>query len=419
MLNGVLIGIVLIMLFYNIYNYLTFRENNYVYYILYLLGMLFMLGLHYGFAPELFWNKNGVLGEKTYYLLISFAYISAILFARNFLNTQKEMPKSEKYSMVLAALAMVIGVFGLISGSTIVTQYAVLIYSVLFFVFLTFISAASIKKGLSGSRSLTLGWLFLGAGQLAVLMMNIGIIGYHDFIYDIYAVTVAANILMISFALVSRLKDEETQFELEAKKEHEIADRLNLSKKELRELSKKLQIKVDKQEKELHAKEMEYEKFSTKDELTNIYNKSKLEDMLTNELHRAKRYNYTFSIILANIDSLSSINEVHGQEVGNSVIKETADIFMRHIRYLDIVGRWSETEYLIICPQTNASQAFTAAEHLQSLVEKYKFFFVGKATSSFGVTDYRADDTMQEIMKRAYEALAKAKEDGRNRVEAL
>jgi diguanylate cyclase (GGDEF)-like protein len=140
---------------------------------------------------------------------------------------------------------------------------------------------------------------------------------------------------------------------------------------------------------------------------------------LTNELHRTKRYDYKFSLILINIDGLKDINDTHGFEVGNSLMKEMADLFMRHIRYIDTVGRWSETEYLVVCPETTSESALVAAQHLQALVEKNKFFFVGRATASFGVTQSRADDTLQDIMKRTYEALSLAKGNGKNRAEMI
>jgi diguanylate cyclase (GGDEF)-like protein len=249
--------------------------------------------------------------------------------------------------------------------------------------------------------------------------MTLGYVSYSDNMYDFFALMAVLNILMISFALVERIKDVEMQCEFEVKKEHEIADRLNMSKKELRELNEKLQRKVDRQEHEFLLKNIEYEKLSIKDDVTGLYNQTKLEEILSNELHRTKRYDYIFSLIIINIDGLKNINDTHGFEVGNSVMKEMADLFMRHIRYLDTVGRWSDTEYLVICPETNADNALIAAQHLQKLVEKNKFFFVGTASASFGVTSARPGDTLQDIMKRAYEALSVAKESGRGKAEAL
>ncbi len=419
MLNGALIGILLIIFLYNLNNYVTLKDKNYLYYLFYLVGLLFLVGTYYGYNLQLLWDSSYEFNEHIYYPIVAFNFLTGLLLSRNFLKIEKRSAKTDKYLLILVGLSVLLGLFGLIIGSSDISTYATLVFMLVNFVFLVSISAISIKHNISGSRYFLLAWLFLSVGNLVLISMVLGFMEYSDFVYDIYAVLVMLNVLMISFAMVERIRDEESQFELEAQKEHEVANKLNISKKELRELNEKLQRKVERQEKELEEKNKESGKLSNKDEVTKLYNKNKLEEILTNELHRAKRYDYEFSIILANIDGMKDINDTHGYEVGNSVMKEMGEIFMRHIRYLDTVGRWSDNEYLIICPQTSAKQAFTAAEHLQSFVERNKFFFVGKATASFGVTDCQVDDTLQEIMKRAYEALEKAKEGGRNRVEIL
>jgi diguanylate cyclase (GGDEF)-like protein len=226
---------------------------------------------------------------------------------------------------------------------------------------------------------------------------------------------VIANILMIGSALIVRTKDNETKYELEVEKEHELSDKLNLSKKELKELSEKLQRKISKLEGELV--ETNKKSVSVKDELTGLYMRAKHEEMLTNELYRTKRHSYTFSIIVINIDNLKNINEKHGHEVGNSLIKEMGDLFMRNVRFVDTVGRWSDTEYLILCPQTAAEDALSTANKLKGLVQKSKFFFIGTATASFGVASSRGDDTINDILRRGYTALSLAKENGKNRAE--
>src|SRR3990167_8602294 len=380
MFDGALIGIIFIMILYNLSNYLMLRDKNYLFYLSYLVGLLFLLGTYYGYNYQLFWKESPTFNATASPLTVAFSFIV------------DSKPVIMYFSVVLGALV---------------------------FLFLLYISALSMKKKLSGSNYLLLAWFSLALGELVSFIMTLGYVSYSDNMYDFFALMAVLNILMISFALVARVKDVEMQCEFEVKKEHEIADRLNMSKKELRELNEKLQRKVDRQEHEFLLKNIEYEKLSIKDDVTGLYNQAKLEEILSNELHRTKRYDYIFSLIIINIDGLKNINDTHGFEVGNSVMKEMADLFMRHIRYLDTVGRWSDTEYLVICPETNADNALIAAQHLQKLVEKNKFFFVGTASASFGVTSARPGDTLQDIMKRAYEALSVAKESGRGKAEAL
>lgn len=419
MFNGALIGIILIMILYNLSSYISLRDKNYAFYILYLVGLLFLMGTYYGYNFQIFWEESPQLNASISPLTVAFTFFAALLFSRSFLDVGKNFPKSDKYLILLIGLSAAVGLLCLMVDSRSLQAYALAFMGSLTFLFLVYISAVSLKKKISGSLYLLLAWLSLAAGELVSFIMMLGYIGYSSHLYDLFALSAVLNILMISFAMAERIKDDEMRCELEVKKEHEVAERLNMSKKELRELNEKLQRKVARQEHELLLKDKEHDKYSIKDDVTGLYKKVKLEEILTNELHRTKRYDYKFSLILINIDGLKDINGTHGFEVGNSLMKEMADLFMRHIRYLDTVGRWSETEYLMVCPETDAQGALVAAQHLQALVEKNKFFFVGQATASFGVTQSQADDTLQDIMKRTYEALSLAKEGGRNRAEMI
>jgi diguanylate cyclase len=419
MFNGALIGIILIMILYNTSNYISLRDKNYAFYILYLVGLLFLMGTYYGYNFQIFWEESPEFNATISPLTVAFTFFAALLFSRSFLDVGKNFAKSDKYLIALIGLSAAVGLLSLMVDGRSVQAYALAFMGSLTFLFLIYISALSLKKKISGSLYLLLAWLSLALGELVSFVMMLGLIGYNSYIYDLFAMSAVLNILMISFAMAERIKDDEIRYELEVKKEHEVAERLNMSKKELRELNEKLQRKVARQEHELLLKDKEHDKYSVKDDVTGLYKKIKLEELLTNELHRTKRYDYKFSLILINIDGLKDINDTHGFEVGNSLMKEMADLFMRHIRYIDTVGRWSETEYLVVCPETSSENALVAAQHLQALVEKNKFFFVGRATASYGVTQSRADDTLQDIMKRTYEALSFAKGNGKNRAEMI
>lgn len=419
MLNGSLIGIVLIMLFYNINIFFMLKNKNYLYFALYLASLLFLIGTYYGSNLQLLWSYDSPHNGNIFYLAVAFNFFTGLLFTRNFLNTNREFPKSDKILFFLIILSVLLGVFSFMFDNNFGTECSMLFFTITYFLFLLFVSFFSMKKKIAGSIYLMFGWLFLAVGQIIASMMILGFVDYSDFIYDMYGVVVIFNILMILFAFISNIKYKEMQYESKIKKNHEITSRLNVLKKELRELNEKLKNKIERQEKMLLEKNNNNEKYLIKDEVTRLYNKTKLEEILTQELHRKKRYNSEFSIAVINIDNMKSINDKYDYQVGNSVMKEMADLFMHNIRYLDTVGRWSEKEYLIVYPETKGDQAYLAAQKLHKLVEEAKFFFVGKVTASFGVANSHRDDTLQDIMKRAYEALEKAQEEGGNRVEIV
>lgn len=158
------------------------------------------------------------------------------------------------------------------------------------------------------------------------------------------------------------------------------------------------------------------EEISQKDKLTGVFNRVKLDDVLENEHKRAKRYKSVFSIILLDIDKFKSVNDTYGHQTGDSVLVQTALILSKNIRDTDILGRWGGEEFLIICPNTTASQCKILAEHLRKKIEAFDFDVVSSVTSSFGVAQYEEKETINDLIKRCDNALYEAKNNGRNQV---
>ena len=156
---------------------------------------------------------------------------------------------------------------------------------------------------------------------------------------------------------------------------------------------------------------------SSIDKLTQIYNRQKTEDLLRLEIKRSNRYNYSLSIIMLDIDKFKDVNDTYGHKVGDIILEEFANIFKKNIRTTDFIGRWGGEEFLIICPETNIEGAEALANNLRREIEEHKFPIIVWKTASFGVAAYMPEEEINSVMKRADDALYKAKEFGRNRVE--
>lgn len=165
-----------------------------------------------------------------------------------------------------------------------------------------------------------------------------------------------------------------------------------------------------------HKKELE--NISIRDQLTNLYNRYKLHEVLESEFHRAERVKYRFGVIMLDIDNFKTINDKYGHNVGDSVLKELAILLQESIRVSDSLGRWGGEEFLIIMPQGDSSSAELLAEKLRNRVEKQLFTTVKHITASFGVAVYKEGDTIDSLVKRADDGLYKAKNNGRNQVGA-
>lgn len=159
------------------------------------------------------------------------------------------------------------------------------------------------------------------------------------------------------------------------------------------------------------------EMLSITDKLTQLYNRLKLDEVLTYEVDRANRYNNELSVILFDIDKFKTINDTYGHPVGDAVLVSIADITRVNIRITDTAGRWGGEEFMIICPDTSLQGAANLAEKIRCEIAAYCFPVAGYRSSSFGVAVYQKDEGEAGLLKRVDAVLYKAKENGRNRVE--
>lgn len=158
------------------------------------------------------------------------------------------------------------------------------------------------------------------------------------------------------------------------------------------------------------------EKLATTDSLTGIYNRFQILKLLKAEIERALRYNKTFSIILFDIDNFKSINDNHGHQKGDYVLKKVTEMFSKNIRKADYFGRLGGEEFIIITPEIDSKNAFIIAEKLRRLLEKLEFDGIGKITASFGISEFEIGKDLNQLLKEADDALYQAKRKGKNKV---
>ena len=149
---------------------------------------------------------------------------------------------------------------------------------------------------------------------------------------------------------------------------------------------------------------------ATIDVLTRIPNRRATQTFLEKELSRAQRTASEFSVFLIDIDNFKQINDRWGHMVGDRVLAKTAGIFQSMIRKQDLVGRWGGEEFLLILP--GACEAEALAERVRSEIANTTFRDEEAAfgiTVSVGVTCAKPSDQIDQILKKADQALYKAK----------
>jgi len=155
------------------------------------------------------------------------------------------------------------------------------------------------------------------------------------------------------------------------------------------------------------------------DKLTGLYNRTKLDEFLQNELNRSQRFGHIFGMVVLDIDHFKSINDNHGHQVGDEILVGIAEMIKTHLRSSDKAIRWGGEEFIIIYLETSHDEVMKLAEELRQKIEEHLFETVGNVTASFGITLYKKGDTTDSIVRRADKALYMAKESGRNCVKFL
>lgn len=182
---------------------------------------------------------------------------------------------------------------------------------------------------------------------------------------------------------------------------------------------KDLEDKIQERTKEIESKNIQLKELASKDHLTGLYNRSKLDESLEYKTRYANRYGNSFGVIMIDIDFFKDVNDDYGHQVGDKILCEFSNLLTTYSRETDIIGRWGGEEFLIIAENIDQKNLIKLAQKLKNSVEKYIFSVVLHKTASFGCSVYNKKEKINQLIARADKALYSAKEKGRNRVEFL
>lgn len=185
---------------------------------------------------------------------------------------------------------------------------------------------------------------------------------------------------------------------------------------ELDAMNKNLESMVMDRTRELNQKNRELEILSITDQLTGLFNRHHIEETIKDEISRCLRYRLPLSLVLFDIDNFKDINDTYGHDVGDEVLKAIASVLQENTRGTDLAGRWGGEEFLVLLPQADEKVSMNVAEKLRLAIETLQHSEISQVTASFGVTQFMEGDDVNNLVKRADQALYKAKERGRNQV---
>ncbi|MBI3380714.1 MAG: GGDEF domain-containing protein [Aquabacterium sp.] len=161
---------------------------------------------------------------------------------------------------------------------------------------------------------------------------------------------------------------------------------------------------------------------ATRDELTGLFNRRHMLELLNNEKHRSIRSERRFCIALIDVDRFKSVNDTHGHGVGDEVLASVAGVITGGLRETDVVARWGGEEFLVMFTDTDCPTAELVLSRIQMMLSAT---MVSQAvpslhvTFSAGLTHYDAEEMLTRTIDRADRGLYMAKAGGRNRVVRL
>ena len=161
---------------------------------------------------------------------------------------------------------------------------------------------------------------------------------------------------------------------------------------------------------------------SQHDSLTGLLNRRAIENSLDKEAQRLQRFGEIYSVMLVDIDHFKRINDNLGHAAGDEVLRAVAALLKDHAREVDRVARYGGEEFCVLLPHTDHEGALQAAERLRSAVHRTDIPWQDEqicVTISTGLaTAQDPDEPLHALLKRADDALYRAKTEGRNRVVA-
>ena len=434
LMQGLFLGFVMIMAFYNFMVWLRERETIYLTYIVYIIMLtIFQSGLS-GIGFQFIWPQQPWLNNFLSAITLSIALASFNYFIKVFFNMEKHAPIIE--SILVKAFYIYI-IFAIIS--VLIPQFLALllitslaISNVLVIIVIT-IYMINIKH--PSARYFAIAWSGLLIGAILLSLNKAGVIpvtGISEYTLQFGA---AFEILVLTLGLADRMsivQKDALSLAVQINEEREktlLAELENLqverkSKQELETLVKERTKKLSKTLKHLSIAHDKLQTISITDALTELHNRYYFNQHYKIEFKRALRQKTEFSIILLDIDYFKKINDTYGHLAGDVCLKYIADcIKSGAARSSDICCRYGGEEFIIILPETSLKEAYDIAEDIRKKIKQKSIKWQNNAinlTASFGVSS--TIPKLNNIKIRQYllnitdQALYKAKEKGRDNV---
>ena len=173
---------------------------------------------------------------------------------------------------------------------------------------------------------------------------------------------------------------------------------------------------------QIHAKNRLLEEMALTDALTGLPNRRAIDIWATRELGAAARHGFPIWVVMADLDHFKAVNDTHGHDAGDTVLKAFSEILQANTRQSNMSGRMGGEEFLLVLTHLERDHIARVVERIRTQYERRPFSFGGQAliaTASFGAAGFQGTvpPEFSVLVAQADAALYSAKQKGRNRIE--
>ncbi len=205
----------------------------------------------------------------------------------------------------------------------------------------------------------------------------------------------------------------------------EMVDTLLAATTKMQDHTQQLEKKLNKTTDEVNSLRTNLEQVRTEamtDALTGIANRKRFDESMLLHCSASEEGEKPLSLILCDIDHFKRFNDTWGHQTGDQIIRFVASCLQRHASKSHLVARYGGEEFAVIMPDTDGQTAFDLADNIRASVESKKLLRkstnedMGTVTVSLGVAQFSQNDSIEDLIEHADEALYRSKHAGRNKV---
>ncbi|MEW5914614.1 MAG: diguanylate cyclase [Thermodesulfobacteriota bacterium] len=380
---GVVYGVLLAMLLSNLVFFISLRDRTYLYYVFYVASMLLFALATYT-QLNLMLDLSPRLDQTLIWLFVGMVLSTGLIFARAFLRSWLITPRLDKVlqgllgASCLILLAAPLGLFrfaGWFSHLLALLAPSMILITAL----------AGLRRGLLAPRFFLLGWSVLVVTVVLFAAKGFGLIPEFLAGTELLPGASALESLLLSFALAERVRV------------------------------------LRRQRQEARRREDHYREMSIRDELTGLYNKRYLSSCLQTEVERAVAQGEPLTMLLMDVDDFKLFNDTHGHAEGDRVLAGLAMVVKERSRGSDAACRYGGEEFVVIMPGTDQEQGLMVAERIRTGFNQLAFHSQDgqevHVSVSIGLAQWQKGESAGALLRRADQALYRAKKAGKDRSE--